>query len=311
MACMEVWGGCDAADGAVVLSGLDAWVYARPYRQAGAGDGGGDVYYVSSCAAGMINRLLVADVSGHGPSVRGTADQLRDLMRRYINYLDQSAFVRAMNRHFVECSAPGCFATALVTTFVAPTGTLSVCNAGHPVPLLWQARTRAWSALEHGGEGGGEGGGGEDDGGGRRCLNVPLGIEDYDRCEQFDVALDPGDLVLIYTDSLIESCATDGEPLGLGGLLALVRQELDPDAPAALIPALLRAIDDRTPGGLDADDVTLLLLRANGTRPPVGWWVNLRASLRVLASVGRAMAGRGPMALPDHVRAKPRNAPHA
>jgi serine phosphatase RsbU (regulator of sigma subunit) len=295
MACMEVWGGCDAADGAVTLSGLDAWVYARPYQRAEAG---GDVYYVSSCAAGMVNRLLVADVSGHGPTVRGTADQLRDLMRRYINYLDQSAFVRAMNRHFVECSAPGCFATALVTTFAAPTGTLSVCNAGHPVPLLWQTGTREWSTLDHATDG-------------RRCLNVPLGIEEYDACEQFDVTLETGDLVLIYTDSLIECCATDGQPLGLGGLLALVRQELDPDDPAALIPALLQAIDRRTPGGLDADDVTLLLLRANGTRPPVGWWVNLRASMRILASVGRALAGRGPMALPDHFSMERKDAPHA
>jgi serine phosphatase RsbU (regulator of sigma subunit) len=251
----------------------------------------------------MVNRLLVADVSGHGLSVRGTADQLRDLMRRYINYLDQSAFVRAMNRHFVECSAPGCFATALVTTFVGPTGTLSVCNAGHPVPLLWRAKSREWSTLEHAG--------GEGEGGGRRCLNVPLGIEEYDTCEQFDVTLDPGDLVLIYTDSLIECCPTGGQPLGVAGLLDLVRQELDPDYPGNLIPALLQAIDRRTPGGLDADDVTLLLLRANGTRPPVGWWVNLRASLRVLASVGRALTGRGPMSLPDHVRLDRDDAPRA
>jgi hypothetical protein len=42
---MEVWGGSDAVDAAVTLSGLDAWVYSRPYEHAEAG---GDVYYVSA-----------------------------------------------------------------------------------------------------------------------------------------------------------------------------------------------------------------------------------------------------------------------
>ena len=144
MSCMEVWGGSDAADAAVTLSGLDAWVYSRPYEQA---DAGGDVYYVSACATGRINRLLVADVSGHGQSVRDVALQLRDLMRRYVNYLDQSKFVLSMNKQFVECSAAGCFATAIVTTFFAATRTLSVCNAGHPPPLVWRNKARQWAHL--------------------------------------------------------------------------------------------------------------------------------------------------------------------
>src|SRR5215207_5457314 len=100
MTCMEVWGGSDATDAAVTLSGLDAWVYSRPYREAdgSGGEGGGDVYYVSACATGRINRLLVADVSGHGERVRAVAVQLRDLMRRFVNYLDQSKFVLSMNK---------------------------------------------------------------------------------------------------------------------------------------------------------------------------------------------------------------------
>src|SRR3954464_850963 len=125
MSCMEVWGGSEAADAAVNLPGLDAWVFSRPYEQASAG---GDGYYVSSCATGRINRLLVADVSGHGEKVHAVAIQLRDLMRRYVNFLDQSKFVLNMNGRFVESSAAGCFATAVVTTFFAPTRTLSLCN---------------------------------------------------------------------------------------------------------------------------------------------------------------------------------------
>src|SRR6478609_2236552 len=86
MQCMEVWGGNQLADSGVVMAGLDAWVYSKPF---GGAEGGGDVYYVSSCATGRITRLLVADVSGHGASVGGLAVQLRTLMRKHVNQIDQ------------------------------------------------------------------------------------------------------------------------------------------------------------------------------------------------------------------------------
>src|SRR5215210_7622302 len=97
MQCMEVWGGNQLADSGVVMAGLDAWVYSKPF---GGAIGGGDVYYVSSCATGRITRLLVADVSGHGTAVRATAVHLRELMRRYVNHIDQMRFVRSMNQQF-------------------------------------------------------------------------------------------------------------------------------------------------------------------------------------------------------------------
>jgi serine phosphatase RsbU (regulator of sigma subunit) len=283
MTCMEVWGGSDAADAAVTLSGLDAWVYSRPYQQA---DAGGDVYYVSACATGRINRLLVADVSGHGQSVRAIAATLRDLMRRYVNYLDQSRFVLSMNKQFVTCSDAGCFATAIVTTFFAPTRTLSVCNAGHPPPLVWRSAKQEWSFLDLEHEG-------------QRVANIPLGIMDYEDCEQFGVTLDVNDLVLVYTDSLIEARLPDGEMLGTQGLLALVTRSADPTHPESLIPTLLKSLDHRTQGGLDADDVTLLLLRPNGTRTRAHWINSFTAPFKVLATVGRFCIGRGPISLPD------------
>src|SRR5947209_7490110 len=145
MQCMEVWGGNQVAESDVVMAGLDAWVYCKPY---GGAAGGGDVYYVSSCATGRIHRLLVADVSGHGAAVGDLAGQLRGLMRRYVNHLDQTQFVRSMNEQFAALAQGGCFATAVVTTFFGPTGRLSLCNAGHPPPLLYRARHKKWILLD-------------------------------------------------------------------------------------------------------------------------------------------------------------------
>src|SRR6202162_143661 len=79
MTCMEVWGGSQLTTRRVEMGGLDAWVYSKPFGDA---ERGGDVYYASSCATGRINRLLLADVSGHGDAVAAMAADLRRLMRR-------------------------------------------------------------------------------------------------------------------------------------------------------------------------------------------------------------------------------------
>src|SRR5215470_7032706 len=146
MQCMEVWGGNQASDNGVIMPGLDAWVFSRPYR---GEDAGGDIHYVSSCATGRITRILVADVSGHGQQVAKVAAALRTLMRRFVNYVDQSRLVRALNVEFAGLADIGSFATAIVATFWAPSDELVISNAGHPRPFRYIARARAWEVLEN------------------------------------------------------------------------------------------------------------------------------------------------------------------
>jgi hypothetical protein len=66
-----------------------------------------------------------------------------------------------------------------------------------------------------------------------------------------------------------------------------------------LIADLVAAVDRRTAGGLAGDDVTALLLRANGTGRRPSFFKRAVAPLRVLASLAGAAAGRGPPGLPD------------
>ncbi|MGL4554849.1 MAG: PP2C family protein-serine/threonine phosphatase, partial [Gemmataceae bacterium] len=136
MACMEIWGGSQAADTSVSTPGLDVWVYSRPY--AGA-DGGGDVHYVSLCGGGVITRLILADVSGHGASVAEFGRSLRDMMRRNINNKSQDGLVKDLNRQFGELAKLRRFATAVVATYLTSGDRLTVCNAGHPRPLWYRA----------------------------------------------------------------------------------------------------------------------------------------------------------------------------
>ncbi len=285
MQCMEVWGGSQLTDEGVEFGGLSLWVYSKPYGQAARG---GDVYYASSCATGRITRLLLADVSGHGKEVASTAADLRILMRRFVNHLDQGEFVKVLNRQFASLAQAGTFATAVVTTFFAPTRRLTICNAAHPRPLLYRAKSREWNLLTQSiaGEGGGP-------------RNIPLGIFDSAEYENFDVELEPGDCLLKYTDALIESRDANGEDLGEDGLLRIVRL-LGDVKPEKLIETLVKEIAERYPENLTADDVTLLVLRANGTEKRHAFRDMLRAQMRMIGAMIRAInpkAERPP--LPD------------
>lgn len=296
MQCMEVWGGNQAADNGVTMPGLDAWVYSRPYKGA---SGGGDVHYVSSCATGRILRLLVADVSGHGESVADAAVALRALMRRYVNFVDQTRFAIALNKAFTELAEGGTFATAVLATYWSPTDYLVVCNAGHPRPLLYRARTKQWDELATPRHNQGAGPEAED-----AFVNLPLGVAEPTGYDQFGVRLSRGDLVLLYTDSLIEARGGSGAGadalLGDRGLLELVRQ-LDPARPETLVADLVARIIEHGGGQPPEDDMTIMLLRHNGVRPAGLFWRGLLAPFRIARStVERVRDGvKSPAGLPE------------
>jgi len=276
MQCMEIWGGNQSVDSEVTMAGLDAWVHSRPYGLNAAkldeATGGGDVHYVSSCASGRITRLLVADVSGHGESVSAIAIQLRRLMRRYVNYINPAKFMEAMNEQFTSLTETGCFATAVVATYYAPMRTLSLGNAGHPAPLIYRASTGKWSMLVR------------PDAKNESLIapsrsELPLGVVNHVAYEPFKVSLSRGDMVLCYTDSMIEARTEAGKLIGTQGLLELV-QRISTTEPGAIIAQLLQRLSSMSSGNLDRDDVTLLLFTPN--RQTIRWRDNLMSPIRVV-----------------------------
>jgi len=245
---MEIRGGSRAAREAFTIPGLDAWLYSQPFDGA---DSGGDVHYVSLCGGGVITRLAIADVSGHGAEVAGFSRTLRDLMRKNINTKSQTRLVQALNREFGASAQLARFATAVVATYLAHRRTLTVSNAGHPRPLWFRAESGDWSLLD------------------RESLrpgNLPLGLDDDSAYHQFTIPLGGGDLLLFYTDALIEAADPAGRLLGEEGLLSLARG-LDTSRPHNLAPALLDALDEYRGGRPAEDDLTLFALHHNGGGP--------------------------------------------
>src|SRR5260221_2755108 len=125
---------------------MELFVYSEPYRGERRG---GDVHYVSLCAGGVATRLILADDSGHGAAVAGTSQDLRALMRRFMNSKSQSHLVRDLNREFTQLAQSGRFATAIVGTYLSHRNRFTICNAGHPRPLWYHRATRAWSLVNN------------------------------------------------------------------------------------------------------------------------------------------------------------------
>src|SRR5262249_14535784 len=153
-------------------------------------------------------------VSGHGEAVAGAAGQLRTLMRRYVNFVDQTRFVQELNRQFGEITGTGGFATAVVGTYNALADQVTLCHARHPRPLWYRARTGQGGFVERAAAP-------ERAAAAGQPANMPLGIGEAGYYDQNTITLATGDLIVLYTDSLIEARGRDGRALGEEGLLAL------------------------------------------------------------------------------------------
>ena len=69
LVCGEVRGGNEPVWTVVDLPGLSGVLYSNPCH----GESGGDVHYCSMCNSGIIARVCLADVAGHGERVAGVA----------------------------------------------------------------------------------------------------------------------------------------------------------------------------------------------------------------------------------------------
>ncbi len=273
----EIWGGNEAVCQQALMPGFDAWLYSRPHAGAKAG---GDLRCVSACAAGHIIRFTLADTAGHGQEASGLALRLQGLMRKHMNTPDPSKFVRALNVELTRLALEGRFATAVIQTYFAPTDHFIVCNAGHPRPLLYRAGTGEWSLFDEKSPGLVDAAHAKQTG----ITNLPLGILAPTTFPQFATRLEPGDVVVSYTDALIEATNAAGEQVGEQGLLRMARG-LGVEEPSALGAALLEGVTEWRGRKPADDDETLLVLRHNASDPPDGAWAMVKTLGRLVGVV--------------------------
>ena len=164
------------------------------------------------CGGGVITRIVVADVSGHGSAVAEFSTSLRSILRKNINQKSQRKLVEKLNQQFAAMAGMQRFATALVMTYLASHDRLSVCNAGHPRPLYYRASERTWSVLS------------EPASTAETPATCRWGSTMRRAIRRSTSALGRGDLLVFYTDALSEAADPSGKLLGEAGLLEAARQ---------------------------------------------------------------------------------------
>ncbi len=250
LACLEVRGGNHFATYAAELPGLAGWVSCHPLQPSPRG---GDVYYMSACGQGVMARVVLADVAGHGEAVSTAAVRLREALRQHVEQWDQSTLIRQLNETFLKGVRTSEYATAFLASFYSGSGELLFTNAGHLPPLWYRAAAREWSFLS------------DSTPLSKEILDLPLGMIAGTSYSQTAVQLEPGDLLILYTDGISEAYDESGEQLGLERLLSIARN-LPTESSAAAGKELLAAVARFRGTAPIADDETVLALQRRASR---------------------------------------------
>jgi anti-sigma regulatory factor (Ser/Thr protein kinase) len=222
---------------------------------------GGDWYDVIGLRNGRAG-IAIGDVVGHGIDAAARMASLKSALCAYaLEGLRPSLVLERMNNYVRELESDA-MATLLYGVIDPEEGELRIAAAGHPPPLILDPSGAATYA---------EGPAGS-----------PLGVVPFPRYEDSIVRVEPGSVVLLYTDGLVER-----PDASLSGGLEWLQGFADgtPRHPNELCAALLETCFSSGP---PRDDVALLAasiepLRAEGIE------LTLRAEPESLASMRRSV----------------------
>jgi len=222
---------------------------------------GGDWYDVITLPDGEV-ALVMGDVVGRGVRAASVMGQLRSACRIYAGQGQGPASVVKCLNEFAHDLGSGEMATLVYLALDPSTGRGRLVGAGHPPPLVRSPDgCTAYVDAE---------------------AQLPLGAVRRVTYVEHPVQLDPGAMVVLYTDGLVERRDASLDD-GLARLASAVASA--PDDPAGCCDFVLRALLGGNPAG---DDVALLALQRIETRAePLS--LRLTASSETLRSLRRSL----------------------
>lgn len=202
---------------------------------------GGDFYDVFEAKDELVV-VLVGDVAGHGIEAARTATLVKDVVHAFAHQtVRPQEVLRRTNGLLVEKELPG-FVTLFLGILDSVTGEFHFASAGHPNTLL----RRASGQIQALGAG-----------------SAPLGVHAEATWKRGLVGLEAGDLLLLYTDGVIEA-RRNKEFFGEKRLETLLRRK------RLSVERLPHTIVDQVlafSGGDLRDDVAVLALSFAGPAP--------------------------------------------
>jgi len=215
-------------EGQLEREGFELAVSSRPCRAIG-----GDFLDYFDLPAGAFGFVL-GDVAGKGPPAALLAARLQGMVASYADsVVTPAATVSRVNRELVRRSVDSRFATLLYGV-LASDGRLTYCNAGHNPPFIVGRR------LETGG--------------------LIIGAFKSITFTEETVQLDPGDVLVVFSDGVTEALSADACEFGEERLLACVDAHRGASA-AVVLDSLIDAVQKFSIGAEQSDDLTALVLR--------------------------------------------------
>jgi serine phosphatase RsbU (regulator of sigma subunit)/class 3 adenylate cyclase/tetratricopeptide (TPR) repeat protein len=192
--------------------------------------------------------LVTADVADKGAGAALFMASSRTLLRAYADEFpgQPERVIAATNRRLLSDTRAGLFVTAFFAVLDPDSGTLVYCNAGHNPAYLVRC-----------------------DGSGKVQLlprtGIPVGVLEEAAWERGAALIEPGDVLVIYTDGLTEAQNTDGDYFGEAGLresLLALCQVSSGEVPSApeILNGLLAEIHQFVGSRPLGDDLTILVL---------------------------------------------------
>ena len=226
------------------VPGFDCAAASLPAR--GVGGDFYDLFSLSDRSGGSLDpppvwAMLLGDASGKGVAAGlvASAVQARVHTAARLANLAPAALMAAVDRDVYGTTDGARYATAIYATLDAEMRRLSLVNAGHPAVLIADGSTL--TRLEASGP--------------------ALGLISAGQFTTHDITLEPGALLVAYTDGVSEARNEDDDEFGderLASLLAAHGQ-----MPAAqLCSGILDAVRRHRGSRQDQDDVTVLVVRS-------------------------------------------------
>ena len=201
---------------------------------------GGDYYDFLDLGPGRLG-IVLADIAGKG--IAGAllmANLQANLRSQYALALDDlPRLLQSVNRLFRENTPEDRFATLFFADYADSGRRLRYVNCGHNFPLL----LRVDGSLER-----------------LASTATVLGMFLDWNCEVVETTLNPGDLLVMYTDGVSEAPDANGAEFGEKRLLESIRSSNSASA-AALLASLSSAVQQYS-NGIQADDLTLVIARS-------------------------------------------------
>jgi len=188
--------------------------------------------------------IVVSDVSGHGISSALLMTTARAFIREQIHsQRSPASIITEVNKRLTrDIGESGMFMTMFYSEIDSKEKCIRWTRAGHEPAILYDPDTNSFEDLY------GQG--------------LPLGVWEDSVYEESNKRVNPGQIILIGTDGIKETCNVKGEMFGKNRLKKIMRDHAQKSA-KEIIDVLVDAMDDfRFPKEME-DDVTLVIVKAN------------------------------------------------